>query len=245
MFFINGLEASWEDMRFIPGAGYNTSMYLGAILEFLLIVTNVGTAIVLYPIVKRQSEGLAMGYVAARVIESVFILVGLISIVSIVTVTNSLAGATGAAAAALTAQGSLLVSNYEWAFLFGPGLVVGFGNGLVLGYLMYRSGLVPRRMAMLGLVGGPMLPHRSCSSCSGSTRTAPVRLSCWRCRRSPGKCRWASTPPGKGSGPAPSRRQWTGARMRRVEGWLSPNHAVLKTHVTNVIEFEAPIFRSS
>lgn len=157
LFFVNGLGASWEDMRFIPGAGNNTSLYLGAILEFLLIVTNVGTAIVLYPIVKRQSEGLAMGYVAARIIESVFILVGLISIVSIVTVSNSLAGATGAAAAALTAQGSLLVSTYEWAFLFGPGLVVGFGNGLVLGYLMYRSGLVPRRMAMLGLVGGPML----------------------------------------------------------------------------------------
>jgi hypothetical protein len=157
LFFVNGLGASWEDMRFIPGAGNNTSLYLGAILEFLLIVTNVGTAVVLYPIVKRQSEGLAMGYVAARIIESVFILVGLISIVSIVTVSNSLAGATGAAAAALTAQGSLLVSTYEWAFLFGPGLVVGFGNGLVLGYLMYRSGLVPRRMAMLGLVGGPML----------------------------------------------------------------------------------------
>jgi hypothetical protein len=157
IFFVNGLGASWEDMRFIPGAGNSTSMYIGAILEFLLIVTNIGTAIVLYPIVKRQSEGLAMGYVAARIIESVFILVGLISIVSIVTVSNSLAGATGAAAAALTAQGSLLVSTYEWAFLFGPGLVVGFGNGLVLGYLMYRSGLLPRRMAMLGLVGGPML----------------------------------------------------------------------------------------
>jgi hypothetical protein len=157
MFFVNGLGASWEDMRFIPGAGNNTSLYLGAILEFLLIVTNVGTAIVLYPVVKRQSESLAMGYVAARIIESVFILVGLISIISIVTVSNSLAGATGAAAAALTAQGSLLVSTYEWAFLFGPGLVVGFGNGLVLGYLMYRSGLLPRGMAMLGLVGGPML----------------------------------------------------------------------------------------
>lgn len=157
LFFVDGLGASWEDMRFIPGAGSNTSLYLGAILEFLLIVTNIGTAVVLYPIVKKQSEGLALGYVGARIMESVFILVGLISIVSIVTVSDALAGATGATAASLTAQGSLLVSTYEWAFLFGPGLVVGFGNGLILGYLMYRSGLVPRRMAMLGLVGGPML----------------------------------------------------------------------------------------
>ena len=49
------------------------------------------------------------------------------------------------------------MSVYEWAFLFGPGLVVGFGNGLMLGYLMYRSGSCPRRMAMFGLVGGPLL----------------------------------------------------------------------------------------
>jgi hypothetical protein len=157
LFFVDGLGASWEDMRFIPGAGSETSMYIGAILEFALIVTNIATAVVLYPIVKRQSEGLALGYVAARIMECVFILVGLISIISVVTVSDALAGATGAAAASLTAQGGLLVSTYEWAFLFGPGLVVGFGNGLILGYLMYRSGLVPRRMAMLGLVGGPML----------------------------------------------------------------------------------------
>ena len=65
--------------------------------------------------------------------------------------------ASGADAAALAAQGNTLVSIYDWAFQFGPGLVVGFGNGLMLGYLMYRSGLVPRRMAMLGLIGGPLL----------------------------------------------------------------------------------------
>jgi hypothetical protein len=65
--------------------------------------------------------------------------------------------ATGARAAALVVEGNALVRTYEWAFLFGPGLVVGFGNGLMLGYLMYRSGLVPRGMAMLGLIGGPLL----------------------------------------------------------------------------------------
>ena len=155
--FIDGLGASWSEMRFIPGAGSETSMYLGAIFEFGLIVTNVATAVVLYPIVKRHSEALGLGYVTARIMESAFILVGLLSIISVVTVGDALAGATGAEAAALTAEGSSLVSTYEWAFLFGPGLVVGFGNGLLLGWLMYKSGLVPRRMAMLGLIGGPML----------------------------------------------------------------------------------------
>jgi hypothetical protein len=155
--FANGLGASFEEMRFVPGAGSETSMYLGAILEFGVIAANIATAVVLYPIVKRQSEGLALGYVTARIVESAFILVGLISIISVVSVSDALAGATGAEASALAAQGSSLVSTYEWAFLFGPGLVVGFGNGLILGYLMYRSGLLPRRMAMLGLIGGPML----------------------------------------------------------------------------------------
>jgi len=155
--FIDGLGATWQDMRFIPGAGSETSLKLGGILEFLLIIANIGTAVVLYPIVKRQSETVALGYVTARIMESSFILVGLISIISVVSVAGGLAGASGAEATALTAQGSSLVSTYEWAFLFGPGLVVGFGNGLMLGYLMYRSGLVPRPMAILGLIGGPML----------------------------------------------------------------------------------------
>lgn len=89
--------------------------------------------------------------------ESTFILVGLISIISLVSINAASVGATGAEASALAVQGSSLASTYDWAFLFGPGLVVGFGNGLILAYLMYRSGLVPRRMAMFGLVGGPML----------------------------------------------------------------------------------------
>jgi hypothetical protein len=155
--FVNGVGGTFGELRFIPGAVSENSVYLGAILEFALIVTNIATAVVLYPIVKRQSEGLALGYVTARITECAFILVGLMSIISIVSVSDALAGATGAEATALAAQGDSLAATYDWAFLFGPGLVVGFGNGLILGYLMYRSGLVPRRMAMLGLIGGPML----------------------------------------------------------------------------------------
>ena len=157
LFFVDGLGASWNDMRFIPGAGSETSMYLGSILEFGVIATNIATAVVLYPIARRVSERVGLGYVTARIIESAFILVGLISIISVVSVADALVGATGAEATSLATQGNSFVATYEWAFLFGPGLVVGFGNGLMLGYLMYRSGLVPRRMAVLGLIGGPML----------------------------------------------------------------------------------------
>ena len=155
--FVSGIGGSFSQLSFTPGAFSETTVSLAVVLEFLLIVANVGTAVVLYPIVKRQSEGLALGYVTARIVESTFILVGLLSIISLVSVNEALVGATSAEASSLAAQGSSLVSTYDWAFLFGPGLVVGFGNGLILGYLMYRSGLVPRRMAMFGLVGGPML----------------------------------------------------------------------------------------
>jgi hypothetical protein len=155
--FVNGVGGTFSELRFTPGDISENSVYLGALLEFGVIVTNVATAVVIYPIVRRQSEKIALGYVAARIIESAFILVGILSIVSIVSVSDALVGATEAEATALAAQGNTLAATYDWAFLFGPGLVVGFGNGLILGYLMYRSGLVPRQMAMLGLIGGPML----------------------------------------------------------------------------------------
>jgi hypothetical protein len=157
LLFVDGLGASWRDVRFIPGAGSNTSLQFGAILEFGLIATNIATAVVIYPLVKRQSATVGLGYVTARIMESTFIAIGLMSIISVVNVNDALVGASGAQATALTVEGSSLVATYEWAFLFGPGLVVGFGNGLMLGYLMYRSGLVPRGMAMLGLIGGPLL----------------------------------------------------------------------------------------
>jgi hypothetical protein len=158
LLFINGVGATWQHMRFVPGAGDTTSLKIGAIFEFSLIVFNIATAVVIYPLVRRQSETVSLGYVAARIMESTIIAIGLMSIISVVNVMDALSRLPGGAAAtALVQQGNSLVHTYEWAFLFGPGLVVGLGNGLMLGYLMYRSGLVPRGMAMLGLIGGPLL----------------------------------------------------------------------------------------
>ena len=157
LLFVSGLDASWSDMRFIPGATSETSLKLGAVLEFGLIVTQIGTAVVIYPLVRRQSETVSLGYVSARLMESVFAAIGLISIIAVVNVADALASAADADATALAVQGNALVNAYDWAFQWGPGLVAGIGNGLMLGYLMYRSELVPRRMAMLGLIGGPVL----------------------------------------------------------------------------------------
>ena len=109
----------------------------------------------LYPILKRQNEGLALGYVTARIIESAFIAVGIVSLLAVVTLRRDAGGVAGAGS--LVPVGRSLVAIHQWTFVLGPGWVVGIGNGLLLGYLMYQSGLVPRGMAMLGLIGGPLI----------------------------------------------------------------------------------------
>jgi hypothetical protein len=120
----------------------------------ILIVANIGTVVVLFPILKRQSEHLALGYVTARVMECAFIAVGILSLMAIVTLRQDVGAAGGDS---LVTAGRSFVAIHDWTFLLGPGWVVGVGNGLILGYLMYRSGLVPRGMAMLGLIGGPLI----------------------------------------------------------------------------------------
>jgi hypothetical protein len=143
--------------NYIVGAGADNRIALGALLEMILIIANIGTAVVLFPILKRQNESLALGYVTARVMESAFIAVGILSLMAVVTLRQDVGGAAAANAGSLVLVGRSLVAIHDWTFLLGPGWVVGVGNGLILGYLMYRSGLVPRGMAMLGLIGGPLL----------------------------------------------------------------------------------------
>jgi len=134
---------------YIAGGGNDSRIYLGVVLELLLILSNVGTAVVLYPIARRQNEALAIGYAAARIIECVFIAGGIIFVLGVVQLRQDSPDAADLAVS--------LAALKDWTFLFGPGLIVPWGNGLILGYLMYASGLVPRRMAWLGLIGGPLL----------------------------------------------------------------------------------------
>src|SRR4051795_8576513 len=138
-------------VSYIASGAHDTQILLAALLELILIITNIGTAVVIFPIVRRQNEELALGYVTARLFECTFILVGILCVLGIVTLRNQVAGA---------AEGTVaytLAAIKDWTFLLGPGWVVGWGNGLILGYLMYSSRLVPRGMAWLGLVGGPLI----------------------------------------------------------------------------------------
>jgi hypothetical protein len=146
-----------NDPRYIvAGTGDDTRVILGAFFEVILAISVVGTAVTLFPIVKRQREGIALGYVAGRVVEAVVIVVGIISILSVVRLRKGFAGATGADAASFVAVGKSLVAIHDWTFLFGPSLAIGV-NTLLLAYLMYTSRLVPRVIAVLGLIGGPVI----------------------------------------------------------------------------------------
>ncbi len=146
-----------DHSSYIVGAGADSRVEWGALLEVLLIISNIGTALVVFPILKWQNEWLALGYVAARIMESMFIGVGILSVLSVVTLRRDFAGSGGADAASLVTAGKSLIAVKDWTFVLGPGFVVGVGNGLILGYLMYRSGLMPQGLAVLGLVGGPLV----------------------------------------------------------------------------------------
>jgi hypothetical protein len=133
------------------GADPTASVALGAALEVFLIIANVGTAVVVYPILKRQSEIGAVGYVSARLAESIFIAIGIISLLTFLLMRQQATAGTDAV------LGEAFVAIYDRSFLIGPGFFAGLANGVILGYLMYRSGLVPRGMAILGLIGGPLV----------------------------------------------------------------------------------------
>jgi hypothetical protein len=138
-------------VSFAAGSGNVNNIYLGALLELGTILSNIGTAVVIVPIMRRRYEDLSIGYVTARIVESTFILVGIVCMLGIATLHNDSAGAAEATVA------YTLAALKDWTFILGPGWMVGVGNGLLLGYMMYRTQLVPRPWPWLGLIGGPLI----------------------------------------------------------------------------------------
>jgi len=144
------------DDGYILGGGDDGQITFAALLEIFLMIGNVGTAVVMFPILRRYSETLSLSYVASRTVEAVIIGVGAISVLSILTLHDDLAGSIGADGTSLDVAGQTLVAIHDWTFLFGPGFCVGV-NGILLGWMMYRTGLMPPRLALLGVIGGPLI----------------------------------------------------------------------------------------
>ncbi|WP_181773632.1 DUF4386 domain-containing protein [Amycolatopsis pittospori] len=139
-----------RDRNYVTGPGPDTAVFVGGLLESIVAVACIGTAVALYPVVKLQHEGVALGFVGARVLEAAAIGVGVSALLSVVTLRRAGAGSDGVVA------GQALVALYDQAFLLGQSLVPAL-NAVLLGYLLYKSRLVPRVLPVLGFVGAPLL----------------------------------------------------------------------------------------
>jgi hypothetical protein len=148
--FLQG--AVFDDPTFILGGGADTLVRFGAVLDIVNGLTAIGTAVALYSVVKRQHEGMAIGFVASRLFEAATLFIGIVCVFAIVTLRET--GAAGADPATLvTVQRSFLAIR-DWTFVLGTGVPA--LNALLLGTLMYRSRLVPRWIPALGLIGAPL-----------------------------------------------------------------------------------------
>jgi hypothetical protein len=144
------LYRSVRGPNFVVGPGPDTPVILGVLLEMIVALANIGTAVALYPVVKRQGEARAVGFVASRTLEAATMYVGIVSLMSIVSLRQAGAGS----GALLTAQG--LAAQYQWTFFFSQSFIPAV-NGVLLGSLMYQSRLVPRWLPVLAFIGAPLL----------------------------------------------------------------------------------------
>ena len=136
--------------NYIIGAGPDTAAIIGAILEIIVALAGIGTAVVLFPVLKKQNEAAALGLVASRILESGTIFVGVAFLLSIVTLRQAGVGAAG------LVTGHALVVLYDRIFLLGPSFMPAICD-LLLGILLYQSRLVPRGLSLIGIVGAPIL----------------------------------------------------------------------------------------
>jgi Domain of unknown function (DUF4386) len=136
--------------NYLVGSGSDTPAIVGGILEITVALAGIATAVVLFPILKKQNESLALGLVAARILESGTIFAGVAFLLAIVTLHQD-----GAGAGAL-ATSHALVALYDRIFLLGQSFMPAVCD-LLLGFLLYKSRLVPRGLSLIGIVGGPLL----------------------------------------------------------------------------------------
>jgi hypothetical protein len=144
-----------DDADYVVRGSGSTSIAVGALLEILLAIAGIATAVVIFPIVKRVNESIALGYVASRTVESILILTGVLSLMAVVALHQDLA-ATASTDETVIDVSRALVAVHEQTRLLGPQFCAGLGTGILLGYLMWRSRLLPRSMVIIGLVGGPL-----------------------------------------------------------------------------------------
>lgn len=144
------LYGSIHGSNYIVSADSDTPAIIGGILEIIVALAGISTAVVLYPVLKKQNESLALGLVAARILESATIFAGVAFLLSIVSLKQAGAGAD------TLATSHALVALYDRIFLLGQSFMPAICD-LLLGFLLYRSRLVPRALSLIGIIGAPVL----------------------------------------------------------------------------------------
>ena len=144
------LYGSVKGANYILGAGPDTAALVGALLEIVVALAGMGTAVALFPVLKRQNEGVAMGFIGSRTMEGAALFVCVGCILSVVSLRQA-----GAGPDALVTSHAL-VTMYDRMFLLGGSLMPAL-NAVLLGTLLYRARLVPRVLPLLGLIGAPLL----------------------------------------------------------------------------------------
>ncbi|WP_019009288.1 DUF4386 domain-containing protein [Deinococcus aquatilis] len=140
----------------LSGQTHTHRIMLGALFELILASAAVGTAITLFPYLKRQDETLALGYVSFRVLEAMLIILGLVSLLSFLTLRDQFGAAPATHLPAFQTVSGLLLAVHDWTFLLGPNFMLGI-NTLMCAWLLHQSRLVPRSITRLGLVGGVLI----------------------------------------------------------------------------------------
>ena len=163
-----------NDPNFVLGAGSDQGVLWGGLIEVLTALTGIGTAVALYPVIKRHGPGRAVGFVASRTLEAAMICAGVLAVLGVYTLRQDFAGATDTAALTTTASG--LVAVKDWSFLLGPGIMPAI-NALCFATIMYQSRLVPRWIPTVGLIGAPLLLASSTATLFGAfEQVTPVSL---------------------------------------------------------------------
>jgi hypothetical protein len=153
-----------NDTGYVLGSGSADGVLWGGLIEVLTALTGIGTAIALYPVVKRYSAGRAVGFVATRTLEAAMIFVGVLAVLAVHTLRQDFGGGDPAS---LTTTANGLVAVKDWSFLLGPGIMPAV-NALLLASVLRRSKLVPRIIPTIGLIGAPILLASSTSSLFGA-----------------------------------------------------------------------------
>lgn len=136
----------------INGAQHKNQIILGAVMELLLVISAIGTAVGMFPFLRKYNESIALAHLCFRFMEAVLITVGIVSVLSLLTLSQEYVVTAAPNVSTFHAAGTLLLAVHSWTFLLGPDFMLGINTALY-SYVFYKSGLVPRFIAVMGLTG--------------------------------------------------------------------------------------------